>query len=100
MNKEEIQNYEKELNHLQIEFYRSLYKQLLEQLQWQPIETAPEIEGEWFLIYGISPFYGTGEVSIGGYCEDKKVFEDITDQNINPTHWMPLPKPPTQPPTN
>ena len=63
-------------------------------LQWQPIETAPKIEGEWILIFGKQPFYGTDEISFAEYDSDKKLYIDLTGQNIEPTHWMYLPKPP------
>lgn len=66
---------------------------------WQPIETAPKDETEvllycpddvlpqWSITTGWADNHGWHLVQTGGYAEDNDVYP-------NPTHWMPLPKPP------
>ena len=56
---------------------------------WQPIETAPKDNKTWVLVCE----YGFSYVAIfdkEGFCH--------TDERIglDPTHWIPLPKPPTK----
>lgn len=51
-------------------------------MNWQPIETAPR-DGTWMLV--ACGWRREGEDAIGG-----TIRWDI------PTHWMPLPPPPTQ----
>jgi hypothetical protein len=78
-------------------------------MNWQPIETAPR-NGTWVLIwpkYASNPlvaefsnnrWYGCYEhykVSCGRWCEGGSV---DTWPNLNPTHWQPLPPPPTETP--
>lgn len=67
--------------------------------KWQPIETAPK-DGSMLLVYG-RPFSDDGQ----GYAKAAHVawWEDSdecwTPQShaawTEPTHWMPLPEPPT-----
>lgn len=54
---------------------------------WQPIETSPK-DGSRFLVYvkGYGPF-------TAHYCEEICVMTGIP-LKADPTHWMPLPKPP------
>jgi hypothetical protein len=56
---------------------------------WQPISTAPF--GEYVL--AAVPDYGVMKVVKldGGWLT-------MTGTRINPTHWMPLPEPPSEPP--
>lgn len=77
--------------------------------EWQPIETAPK-DGTLILVYnGENEGYCTGKHQIGtaswemaysGYTDDKRC-EWLSNaccdgvSNYKPTHWMPLPKPPT-----
>ena len=77
--------------------------------EWQPIETAPK-DGSRVLICGSG-----GEIDIASYTEqwsvrdyfvrhakDDDVYKTVkeecgyweTDVAFNPTHWMPLPRPP------
>lgn len=74
---------------------------------WRPISTAPK-DGTWVIIY--DPFFVTEmPVSIGTYMTaDERdprgrfrkgewlLFEwDGMPSSANPTHWMPLPPPPS-----
>ncbi len=74
-------------------------------MDWQPIETAPR-DGTPVLVFSphvplsdptnvaVGKFETYGEVSWWAYCES--VLADITGQiEPEPTHWMPLPKPPS-----
>lgn len=63
--------------------------------QWQPIETAPR-DGEWIMAYwptmgiGMFPFvvfWDEGWEPASHYARDYG--------EVYPTHWMPLPPPPT-----
>jgi hypothetical protein len=70
--------------------------------QWQPIETAP-IDGTELLLYCGDEWSGI----IVGHYGDLLWLNDVTDEwetetcwqsgleKYCPTHWMPLPKPPT-----
>lgn len=67
-------------------------------MMWQPIETAPKDGTEILLSDGAC-------VSIGGWLSRQDVGDECpfgTDPGWwavachNPTHWMPLPDPPTQ----
>jgi len=61
---------------------------------WQPIETAPKDDKVMVLLYW--PHWCSRRAIIGywangyGWCAD----EALSDQGIDPTHWMPLPQPP------
>ena len=61
--------------------------------EWQPIETAPFVSGKRYLLIespGIEiPFVGF-RYNFGGAW-----FHDGYDQ-VQPTHWMPLPQPPAE----
>lgn len=57
--------------------------------EWQPIETAPDDGCEILLYDGRSIFTGQWEDSyISG-------FTDHRGHDCGPTHWMPLPTPPS-----
>jgi hypothetical protein len=65
--------------------------------EWQPIETAPRDGTEVFCFI---PEHNWGALKVG---EDYKLLSFIQDvgwvnrayHNEKPTHWMPLPPPPT-----
>lgn len=65
--------------------------------QWQPIETAPKDWSQVILYYQDS---GLDDDVMAGYysCEDggKDCWMDNYGDELKPTHWMPLPKPPTE----
>lgn len=84
----------------------------LAQPQWQPIETAPE--GGPFLVYGgllggdlFDDVENLEVVKVSGRDADDVNFKksdavfEVADADyygvwvVNPTHWMPLPQPPT-----
>ena len=88
MSNEEIQKYKNEVNELYIKFLKDINAELRLLTQWQPIDTAPK-DGTLVLICE----YGCVYVAIfnkEGFC--------YNDEHIgfNPTHWMPLPKPPAE----
>lgn len=81
--------------------------------EWQPIETAPK-DGTTILIYGGTYFHDND----GSWNADDSQLKHVTTayfrrdgwcmgfgESYNdeiwakPTHWMPLPTPPTQPQT-
>lgn len=64
--------------------------------EWQPIETAPKDGTRVLLIHAQSGF-------VMGYYKSWQLdgksgglwrYEGIHTANVEPTHWMPLPKPP------
>lgn len=59
--------------------------------EWQPIETAPK-DGTCILVFDTAH-----RITISYNCNfdtNWSVMWDNTRTEINPTHWMPLPKPP------
>lgn len=58
-------------------------------MNWQPIETAPK-DGEQFLCHDHMGFIVVAHYSMG----DLIVSWD-GEEFTGPTHWMPLPEPPT-----
>ena len=68
--------------------------------QWQPIETAPK--DEFVLLAGPSGYTTIETIfTTGRMCSDyhaghwiDHANDDLMDWGFNPTHWMPLPKPP------
>ena len=69
-------------------------------MEWQPIETAPK-DGTIFWCYDKKPseHYGYDQHRCFWDCE-RQQFIASDDSNtdifdIAPTHWMPLPKPPS-----
>lgn len=60
-------------------------------MKWEPISTAPK-DGTWVLVY-------CGEIGkqmVGFNCDDS-YWESYPGFNeIKPTHWIPLPKPPKE----
>lgn len=62
--------------------------------EWQPIETAPKWPGYEALILFDGKRVFTGWKGDGGqwYCDQ---FADHLSEIDPPTHWMPLPEPPS-----
>ena len=68
------------------------YAALLAATTWRPIETAPKDETE-VLLFSSSEFY-----YVGKYCYEKDgetVWACGSFMLHGPTHWMPIPKPPS-----
>ena len=71
--------------------------------EWQPIETAPKIPSEMDesgmqerhtpMLLCIA---GNEMAEIGGWVSSRQKFYTHANGFANFTHWMPLPKPPTQ----
>lgn len=65
----------------------------MDKSEWQPIETAPEY-GE-FLVY--MPDEPRRKIQAASWHPNVKVIGDHFDYDrTRPTHWMPLPDPPTE----
>jgi hypothetical protein len=62
------------------------------QPEWQSIETAPK-DGTWIMLF--CPKWND-RILTGGLCNGMWIGEDRTISIPRPTHWMPLPKPPTK----
>lgn len=79
---------------------------------WQPIETAPKGRkvivgyrnslGKWRTVMGCYYLAGTLESDADdsgwapeGWYEESETHEDIMPCDCEPTHWQPLPEPPT-----
>lgn len=63
-------------------------------MQWQTIETAPK-DGSDFAVY--NPSFG-GMTSLMWWCVVGQCFDCHSGELMKyggPTHWMPLPAPPT-----
>jgi len=54
---------------------------------WQPIETAPK-DGTTILVFHNGSMWTV-------LWSDVQEWHDANDYGYTPTHWMPLPKPPT-----
>jgi Protein of unknown function (DUF551) len=72
-------------------------------MEWQPIETAHKAKGFLLLWYPVLAFgEWDGMYCIGLWSEKEQRW--VNAHNINsqfdrePTHWMPLPEPPVNPP--
>jgi hypothetical protein len=64
-------------------------------MEWQPIETAPK-DGTAVLLWlsGDAAFFDW--MVVGSYDGDDAGWNDgITMFRLEPTHWMPLPRPPS-----
>lgn len=71
---------------------------LLEAETWRPIETAPK-DGTWVLLYW--PMTRTNVVVAGHFyaaSDGEAVWWSLpkVDTHNDPTHWRPLPSPPTE----
>jgi hypothetical protein len=68
---------------------------------WQPIEIAPK-DGTQILAYWPAPNYAPDAPCIVNtwwvHCMHSKWITPYEEQGVNvcPTHWMPLPLPPTE----
>ena len=60
-------------------------------MKWQPIETAPK-DGSWLLLYG-DPYSNDWAVFVGRF--EKSGWQQPDGFDLEPTHWMPLPLPPS-----
>lgn len=60
--------------------------------RWQPIETAPKTDDDVML------FLSDGDIVIGYWRDDANAFDSDAGWVPRPTHWMPLPSPPIDPP--
>lgn len=73
--------------------------------EWQDIETAPK-DGRWIVVF--CPNYSEDQVRPASFQRDVGLDQDIWDfsgetyEYVNsedaPTHWQPLPPPPTHNP--
>lgn len=65
-------------------------------VEWLPIESAPKgCEGS---SYGPDLLLWDGHVVVGSYYRyppERGFWEDGEERTLNPTHWMPLPPPPS-----
>lgn len=61
--------------------------------EWQPIESAPKDESE-FLGYGGGNYYIASW--LGGWTAWPLGCDECFSSIYSLTHWMPLPKPPSQ----
>lgn len=88
---------------------------LLEQVrrrQWMPIETAPkdgtavlvgyyDHTGQWQSVRAVWVEEGalecmdSGELSIAGWREEPRISDTLYLTDETPTHWMPMPEPPS-----
>lgn len=63
---------------------------------WRPIETAPE--GVWILVRGATSRTNADVLVVRRFAgEWWESADDGYGAHIEPTHWMPLPAPPTSP---
>ena len=67
-------------------------------MKWQPIETAPK-DGEEVLMFARGTL-GLEYFSVGQYAKADPAFGTVDGWfwtfAIRPTHWMPLPEPPSE----
>jgi len=61
--------------------------------QWEPIETAPK-DGTWVLIW--CGWVGHPRSSAFEHGSWQNLPWIANSKDYNPTHWMPLPAPPTE----
>ena len=68
--------------------------------EWQPIETAPR-DGTRVLLFGRGPYDDieafTGEFSFDRWLAAPNEASEYMPESCSPTHWIPLPEPPTSP---
>lgn len=70
---------------------------------WQDIATAPR-DGSWVMLWvqpGRLDWNTSGSVAIGSFDSGPPAVSWVDEKGVNmretPTHWMPLPSPPTLP---
>jgi hypothetical protein len=61
-------------------------------MEWQPIETAPK-NGD-FLIFFTTGYISVGRLFSGKYLAADSFGASRKNMQPEPSHWMPLPKPP------
>lgn len=69
---------------------------------WQPIETAPK-DGTHVLVWAANLLHGLSPMAVAEYSEHEIEWWHVHDgkfgpypmRGASPTHWMPLPEPPT-----
>lgn len=72
-----------------------------ERTDWKPIETAPRV-GQFVLLYAaryeppVSLGYWDDAFGLTKYAGWMMIEMDTMLSAANPTHWMPLPPPPSQ----
>ncbi len=62
--------------------------------EWQPIETAPREYGRYVLACRVG-----GPIGVLGWDEDDGChfwLNGMLPGRVKPTHWLPLPEPPTK----
>ncbi len=67
-------------------------------MEWRPIATAPKKDGVRLLMHGWDITIGYWSDHFGWVDEAEDVGEESWPNRFNqfePTHWMPLPAPPT-----
>ena len=62
-------------------------------MKWQPIETAPK-DGTEVLVVRVSEEYDTPWANVCSYFAGRWMVNAQGDQEMQPTHWMPIPEPP------
>ncbi|CAA6603742.1 conserved hypothetical protein [Rhodospirillaceae bacterium LM-1] len=65
-------------------------------MTWIPIETAPQ-DGTRILVYDANPFEEYDRYAVVKWEDTIGTFENADGRSIWPTHWMPLPAPPSVP---
>lgn len=79
----------------EIEHLRTENARLREALEWRPIETAPR-DGTSMLLYP-SVYLGL-PCGIGHYVTRRESWQEGPYTEVRPTHWRPLPEPPSDTP--
>lgn len=75
-------------------------------MDWQPIDSAPK-DGGWIIAYCDGHVMPLIWVEADEYCDYKSgwcfgtadwggtLYDGVNEVRVPPTHWMPLPPPPT-----
>lgn len=64
-------------------------KQLEEQLEWKPIETAPK-DGSYILAYCPNDYHKKQIICFD--CDEWLGLDDMNGCKATPTHWLPIPE--------
>jgi len=88
--------FEKKCMAFQIKWLEDCIMELKQSNQWQPIETAP-MNGTYILVFQkhSDRFSETMIARYSQFSECWFIMWDDRATEANPTHWMPLPQPPT-----